>query len=94
MLINVRPFTRRPNAPSPRASTESSAAPSRSMRITSSHRAKTSAGSFATAAPALARMPHFAGERFQTSSGVPAFARFSAIGWPIVPRPMKPTGAD
>src|SRR6266851_1944617 len=94
MLISVRPLTRSPKARSPRASTASIAAPSTSMRITTSHRAKTSAGSLATAAPASARMPHFEDERFQTRSGVPALIRFSAIGSPMAPRPMKPTGAE
>src|SRR6267143_1513948 len=94
MLINVRPSTRSAKARSPRASTLSIAAPSTSMRITTSHRTKTSAASFATAAPASARTAHFEGDRFQTRSGLPAFKRFKAIGSPMAPRPMKPTRAE
>src|SRR5438552_3008651 len=94
MLTSVRPLTPSANARVPRPRTVSIAAPSTSMNTTTSHRAKTSAASFATLAPALPRMADFAGERFQTSSGVPALTRFSAIGSPIAPRPMNPTGAE
>src|SRR5437868_7987096 len=93
MLTRVRRCTRVANARSPRASTASVAAPSTSMRITTSQRANTSAGSFATTAPAFARTADLDGVRFQTTSELPAFARFSAMDSPIVPRPMNPMGA-
>jgi len=80
-------------SPSPRARTASIAAPSASIRMTTSHCLKTSADAPATRAPAAASGAHFAGERFQTRSGAPAFTRLSAMGSPIAPRPMKPSGA-
>src|SRR5438105_11823935 len=93
MLISVRPLMRSANARSPRPVMLSIAAASTSMKMMTSQRAKTSAGSFATLAPALARMADLAGVRFQTRSGVPALTRLSAIGSPIAPTPMNPTGA-
>jgi hypothetical protein len=67
------------------------AAPSTSIRMTVRARANTSAASSAGCAPAATSVAVFAGVRFQITSGVPAFARFSAIASPIAPSPMKPT---
>jgi hypothetical protein len=74
--------------------TASIAAASASMRMMVPVRAKTSSAERATAAPASLSAWALAAVRFQTTRGVPAFARLSAIGSPIAPSPTKPTGAD
>ena len=48
-----------------------------------------SAGLPATRAPACARAFVFPGVRLKTVTLYPAFTRFSAMGWPIIPRPIK-----
>src|SRR5215218_6761458 len=82
--------TFRPKSGVPRPKTESIAAPSTSMRITTRARLNTSAGLAATLAPAARSGSLLSGERFQTTSAVPIRARLSAMGCPMTPRPMKP----
>jgi hypothetical protein len=61
--------------------------------ITSLH-ANTSPASVATMAPAAPSAWLFEGERFQTRSGVPTFTMLRAMGSPMEPRPMNPTGFE
>ncbi len=92
MWTTVCPATRAAKSAVPRPSTASMAVSSASMRNTvSSARSKTSAGSAATSAPAADSGSQRPGVRFQTTSGVPARARLSAMGCPMTPRPTKPT---
>src|SRR3984893_9429115 len=74
-------------------STLSSAGGSLTMVISTSEAAATSFGDVARIAPIATNS--FAREivRFQTVKEWPAFSRFIPIGWPIKPRPIKPTFA-
>src|SRR5215211_1096599 len=63
---------------------------STSIRITTPVRLKTSAGLPATLAPAARNGSLLSGERFQTTSAVPAWTRLRAMGRSMTPRPMKP----
>jgi len=53
--------------------------------------AQHSAAVSASVAPASTRGWHAAAVRFHTVSLCPAFIRFSAMGTPMMPAPMKPT---
>ena len=60
-----------------------------------SHRAVTSAGVLATAAPIARRGSHLAALRFHTVTSAPVPTRRPAIFAPMMPRPRKPTrGGD
>jgi hypothetical protein len=87
----VRSRTIAGNQRVPRWSTSSTAASVASATRTTSARAKTPAGLGATSAPAAAGGAVAAAVRFHTTSGVPARARLSAIGPPMIPRPRNPT---
>jgi len=91
MWATVRPATRSANEDVPRARTASIASPSESIRTTTPARANTSLGHEATCAPAARTAAVFPAVRFHTTSGVPARSRFSAMGSPMSPSPMKPT---
>ena len=80
MQTSVRPATMGPNPAVPRPSTASVAASLISMTITVPARANTSRGLAATRAPAARRGSQRSGDRFQTTSLLPAAAKFIAIG--------------
>jgi hypothetical protein len=92
MLTTVRPATSRAKPSVPRARTASSAAASAIMSSTGAAAANTAATSAATVAPAARSGSARSGVRFHTTSGRPARARLSAMGWPMTPSPTKPTG--
>ena len=94
MWMIVRPASCAANRGVPRPSTASVAASSASMRMTVRARWKTSAGAAATADPACRNGSQRAAVRFQTISGVPARARLSAMGCPMIPSPMNPAGSS
>jgi hypothetical protein len=60
------------------------------MTITVSACRNTSPALSITRAPTARSGSVRSGDRFQTTSFVPAFAKFRAMAWPIPPSPMKP----
>jgi hypothetical protein len=74
----------------PRRSTESIAAASASMRMTTRACSKSMAGELATVAPAARTGSALRLDRVHTTTGVLARTRLSAIGCPMTPSPMKP----
>ena len=94
MQTSVRPTTIGPNPAVPWPSTASVAAALTSMTITVSARTNTSDGLAATRAPAARSGAQRSADRFHTTSGMPATARFSVIGWPTMPRPTKPISSS
>src|SRR4029077_8951517 len=91
VLPGFRPASTPESLPFVPQSTASRAGGSLPMVIRTSDAAATSLGDVTSVAPSATSS--FAREvvRFQTVRGNPAFNKFMPMGWPIKPRPIRPT---
>jgi hypothetical protein len=88
------PFCTAPNTPLVPSSTFSTSGPSGSMVMMWRAAFATSAGEFAAVAPAETRASTGPRLRLWTTTGKPFLRRLRAMGLPMRPKPMNPTGED